>query len=254
MERGPHDDDNHASQGSAQIAAAGPSAISLGAGATPAPDLRDAIARDGDDPKAPSGDDGDLIGLMGPEVAALAADLPTDDPQKASVLAVASFLRWIKEKGQALTGAEAVAWVRDRGLLAWDQGLNEDAEVMVEVAQMAADLFEPERPDIPHSAFVTAAFMLVASHAVDRWPLTIFVSPQDTINFKSSTTASTLIVDGAPEGAVLFEHGAAPVFRHIALANVIDIYMRDFLVASASPLEAALCRALSAAMADIPTD
>ncbi|QBZ80622.1 hypothetical protein pclt_cds_22 [Pandoravirus celtis] len=197
--------------------------------------------------------------LLGPDLATRVAALPADDPQRTKAEVVASFLEWLGTKKYAPTGPEAAQWVRDSGLVAWSDNLEDAAEIMVEVADISVAAPANASPygdscAITASAFTMAAFLLVASHVVGAWPFTILMSPQDTINFKSATRASTLIVDGAAEGATLFEHGAAPTFEHVPAANVVDVYVRKFLEAPMAAWEMALCGLLSAAAADIAAD
>lgn len=199
--------------------------------------------------------DADVIRFLGPDLAACVAVLPPDDPQRSKASVVASFLRWLTAKDRAPTGPEAAQWMRDSGLVAWDENLQDDVEIMVDVAGICdTSPSGPPTPVVAASAFAMAAQLLVASHVVGAWPFTILVSPQDTINFKSPTSPRTLIVYGAPEGVTLFEHGTAPAFNHVPAANVVDVYVRQFLEAPASALEAALCDLLSAAAANIGAD
>ncbi|AGO81882.1 hypothetical protein pdul_cds_12 [Pandoravirus dulcis] len=202
-----------------------------------------------------SGPGADVMRLLGPDLAARVAALPADDPQRAKASVVASFLRWLTAKDRAPTGPEAAQWMRDSGLVAWDENLQDDVEGMVDVAAICDT--SPSglcTPVIAASALVMTAQLLVASHVVGVWPFTILVSPQDTLNFKSPTSPRTLIVYGAPEGATLFEHGTATAFNHVPAANTVDVYVRQFLEAPASALEAALCGLLSAATANIGAD
>lgn len=200
-----------------------------------------------------------VLDLLGPDPATRVTALSADDPQRTKAEVVASFLQWLTTKKHAPTGPEAARWVRDSGLVAWSDNLEYAAEIMIEVADISvatpanASPYDGSCP-IPASAFTMAALLLVASHVVGAWPFTILMSPQDTINFKSATRASTLIVDGAAEGATLFEHGAAPAFEHIPAANVVDVYVRKFLEAPMPAWEMALCGLLSAAAADIAAD
>nr|UMO79209.1 hypothetical protein [Pandoravirus belohorizontensis] len=199
--------------------------------------------------------DADVLCVLGPDLAVRVAALPADDPQRAKASVVASFLRWLTAKDRAPTGPEAAKWMRDSGLVAWDENLEDDVEIMVDVAAICdTSPPGPPAPVVAASAFVMAAQLLVASHVVGAWPSTILMSPQDTINFKSSTSPRTLIVYGAPEGATLFEHGAAPALNHVPAANVVDVYVRQFLEAPASALEAALCDLLSTAAANMGAD
>nr|UMO80437.1 hypothetical protein [Pandoravirus aubagnensis] len=160
---------------------------------------------------------------------------------KASV--VHSFLEWFAAKGRAPTGREAVEWVRDNALAGCGTELQGDVEGMLELVEM---------PEIPDSAFVVAALLLVASHMVGAWPVTILMSPQDTINFKSRS--STFIIYDAVEGAALFEHSATTSFKDVALANVVGVYVHEFLGTRPSSDDAALCNLLSMAAADIIKD
>lgn len=204
------------------------------------------------------GGDSGAIDFLGHDLATRVAALPADDPQRAKASVVASFLQWLTTKNHAPTGPEAAQWVRESGLVAWSDDLKDDVEIMIDVADISLAASANASPSdscaIPASAFTMAALLLVASYVVGAWPLTILMSPQDTINFKSATRASTLIVDGAAEGATLFEHGTAPAFDHIPAANVVDVYVRKFIDVPMSAWETSLCGLLSAAAAGIAAD
>ncbi|AGO83395.1 hypothetical protein psal_cds_27 [Pandoravirus salinus] len=213
---------------------------------TKTPSLED-VADDRDSTVSPA-----VMGLLGPDLAARAATLATEDALQTKAETVASFLRWLATKNHTPTGPEAAQWVRDSGLVAWSDGLKDDVEIMTDVAEISTKASPSDPCDIPASAFAMAALLLVASHVVDAWPFAILMSPQDTINFKAPKGASTFIVDGAADGATLFEHAAAPAFHHVAEANVVDVYVRKFLdAAPMSACETALCGLLSTAAADI---
>lgn len=175
--------------------------------------------------------------------------MSTDDGAQANTKAsvVPLFLEWFAARGRAPTGREAVGWVRDNGLIDRESDLWDDVENMIELAQESATARDSCEEQVADSAFVVAALLLVASHIVDAWPVAIVMTPQDTINFKSARS-STFIVYDAVEGAALFERN---VFKDVAMANAVNVYVREFLAAQASSDDAALFGMLSTVAADI---
>nr|UDO47190.1 hypothetical protein [Pandoravirus massiliensis] len=173
-----------------------------------------------------------------------------DDTQKAKASLVTFFSEWFAARRRAPTGPQAAKWVRDSGIVNADDELRIDIESMIELAEMALNKADPDAPDISASAFVMAAALLVVSHAVSTWPAGVLMSPQDTINFKS-LRSSTFIVHNAAKGASLFRHGEVTSFENVTTANVIDVYVRDFLAVRPTAAEDKLLGVLSTVMADI---
>lgn len=158
--------------------------------------------------------------------------LPHNDPAATKSRLVFAFLRGLLAVCDP-SGADALASVE----CIVPSNLTATRREIRALAEAAGDTAQPSA-----MAFCAAAVLICVAFITDRWPDTISLSPQDTINFKSGAT--TIVLDGSDEFGHARGEPNPPAYEIVPLSLLVDSAVEPF-GAQLAPWRSLLCRFLA---------